>query len=377
MPLRGTNTSRESGLRRKILERYLFLEAGRTWLAVTAVLMAIMLSTRFARFLAEAAKGTIPPDLLWKVVVLSSLQYLTILTPISLLLGSMLALGRMYRDSEIAAMHACGVGMGRLYRPFMRLGFVLAVLTGVLSLYLSPLAGRTVDYMTKKAAQELRFGVVEPGRFRELPDDRGVFYVESVAADGSEIRDVFVQLLEVDGESVVTAPRGVQRLDEKTGARSLVLLDGYRVDGVPGEAQFRITHFAEHGVTMEPPEFIYRSSRQANKSSFDLIGSADPRDIAELQWRLSSPLAVLLLALLSVPLSKTEARSGRYSKVALGIVIYIVYFNLLGVAQAWLESGELPPWIGLWWVHLLVALVALRLYAVRGGWIERIRLQRA
>ncbi len=363
-------------LRQKILERYLFVEAGRTWMAVTAVLMAIMLSTRFARFLGEAAKGHIPPELLWKVVALSSLQYLTILTPISLLLGSMLALGRMYRDSEIAAMHACGVGLGRLYRPFVRLGFALALLTGVLSLYLSPQAGRTVDYLTKKAAQELKFGVLEPGRFRELPDEGGVFYVEDLNEDGSEIREVFVQLNSSAGESVITAPRGVQRTDAQSGARSLVLLDGYRVDGVPGEARLRITRFAEHGVTMEPPQFIYRSSKQATKASFELIGSADLKDIAELQWRLSAPIAVLLLALLSVPLSRIDARSGRYSKVALGIVVYILYFNLLGVAQAWLESGKLPPWIGLWWVHLVLALVVLRMYAVRGGWIERIRLQR-
>ncbi len=364
-------------MRQRILERYLFMEAGRTWLAVTAVLMAIMLSTRFARFLGEAAKGQIPPELLWKVVVLSSLQYLTILTPISLLLGAMLTLGRMYRDSEIAAMHACGVGLGQLYRPFVRLGMVLALLTAILSLYLSPLAGRTVDYLTKKAAQELQFGVLEPGRFKELPGESGVFYVESVTKDGMEISGVFAQLRDAQGESVITAPRGVRRSDPQSGARSLVLLNGYRVDGSPGQADFRITKFAEHGVTIEPPEFVYRSSKQATKPSFELLASSDLKDVAELQWRLSAPLSVILLALLSVPLAKTEARSGRYSKVGMGIVVYILYFNLLGVAQAWLESGALPPWIGLWWVHLVVALVALRLYAVRGGWIERIRLQRA
>ena len=86
---------------------------------------------------------------------------------------------------------------------------------------------------------------------------------------------------------------------------------------------------------------------------------------------------MLLLALLAVPLSRIEARAGRYSKVAMGIVIYIVYFNLLGIAQAWLESGKLPAWIGLWWVHLVLALAILRLYAVRGGWIERLKVQRA
>lgn len=360
-----------------ILQRYLFREAARSWLAVMAVLLAIMLSTRFARFLGQAAQGEIPPDLLWKVVVLSSFQYLTILTPVSLLLGAMLALGRMYRDSEIAVMHACGVGMSQLYRPFLRLGLWLALFTAILSLFLSPYAGRSVDYLTKRAAQELSFGVLEPGRFRSLPNDGGTFYVEAVKAGGREIEGVFVQLNTEDGESVITAPRGVQRSDPQTGARSLVLLDGYRVDGVPGRADFRVIRFAEHGVTIEPPEFVYRSGKQALKSSFELLGSRDPRDMAELQWRLSSPLAVLLLALLAVPLSRTDARSGRYNRLAVGIVLYIVYFNLLGVAQAWLESGELPPWVGLWWVHAIAALLALRLYALHGGWIERMRFRAA
>lgn len=364
-------------MRQRILQRYLFHEAAGSWLAVTAVLMAIMLSTRFARFLGAAAKGEIPPDLLWKVVVLSSFQYLTILTPISLLLGAMLALGRMYRDSEVAAMHACGVGLAQLYKPFLRLGLWLALLTGILSLYLSPLAGRTVDYMTKKAAQELKFGVLEPGRFRSLPDDAGVFYVESVSGDGREIEQVFVLLRGMESQSVITAPRGVQRGDAASGARSLVLLDGYRVDGVPGQLDYRITRFAEHGVTIAAPEFVYRSGKQALKGSFELMASSDPRDIAELQWRLSAPLSVLLLVLLAVPLSRTDARSGRYGRIAIGIVVYIIYFNLLGVAQAWLESGALPPWIGLWWVHLIVALVALRWFIQRSGGLDRLALRSA
>lgn len=364
-------------LPQRILQRYLFREAARSWLAVTAVLMAIMLSTRFARFLGATAKGEIPPDLLWKVAFLSSAQYLTILTPISLMLGAMLALGRMYRDSEVAAMHACGVGLTQLYQPFLRLALWLALLTALLSLYLSPLAGQAVDYMTKKAAQELQFGVLEPGRFRRLPDEAGVFYVESVSADGREIENVFVQLQGIDGQSVITAPRGVQRTDPVTGARSLVLVNGYRVDGVPGRLDYRITRFAEHGVTIAAPEFVYRAGKQALKSSFELLASDDPRDVAELQWRVSAPLSVLLLVLLAVPLARTDARSGRYGRVALGIVVYIAYFNLLGIAQAWLESGELPAWVGLWWVHLILALVALRIFILRSGGLQAMKARRA
>jgi lipopolysaccharide export system permease protein len=105
-----------------ILDRYLLREAGGAWLAVTLVLLSIMLATRFARFLGEAATGILPRELLFKVVALSSLQYLVILIPVSLLLAIMLAMGRLYKDSEIAAMSGCGVSMKQLYRPFMGLG---------------------------------------------------------------------------------------------------------------------------------------------------------------------------------------------------------------------------------------------------------------
>ncbi len=361
-------------VRKRLIENYLFAEAGRAWLAVTAVLLAIMLSTRFARFLGEAARGHIPQDLLLKVVLLSSLQYLTILIPVSLMLGAMLALGRMYRDSEITAMHACGVGLTRLYGPFLRLSLWLAVLTGLLSFYLSPLAGRTVDFLTKRAAQELKFSSFEPGVFRNLPGDAGVLYVAEVRDNGRELRDVFIRLAGRDTAppSVITARRGVQRVDPDSGERSVVLLDGHRVDGVPGLADYRLVQFGQHGVTLQAPAFVHRIGKQALKPTAALWGSPDPRDIAELQWRWSSPISVVLLVLLAVPLARTDARAGRFNQIGLGILIYIVYFNLLGVAQAWLESGALPPWIGLWWVHLIMALFALRLYAVRGGYLRRI-----
>ena len=119
-------------MRQTILDRYLLREAGASWLAVTFVLLAIMLSTRFARYLAQAAAGELPRELLFKVAALSSLQYLVILIPVSLMLAIMLSLGRLYRDSEIAAMMGCGVGLGALYRPFIVLGGALALMTAAL-----------------------------------------------------------------------------------------------------------------------------------------------------------------------------------------------------------------------------------------------------
>src|SRR2546423_12357946 len=102
-----------------ILQRYLLREAAGAWVAVTVVLLSIMLATRFARYLAVAASGKLPKELLLEVVALSSMQYLMILIPVSLLLAIMLSLGRLYKDQEMAAMTACGISSAQFYRPFV------------------------------------------------------------------------------------------------------------------------------------------------------------------------------------------------------------------------------------------------------------------
>ena len=99
----------------RILDRYIFREIASTWLGVTVVLLLILLTNQFARVLGDVAKGKLPKDAAFDVIGLSAAQYLTILIPIGLFLAVMLALGRLYRDSELPAMMACRVGPSGIY----------------------------------------------------------------------------------------------------------------------------------------------------------------------------------------------------------------------------------------------------------------------
>jgi lipopolysaccharide export system permease protein len=96
-----------------------------------------------------------------------------------------------------------------------------------------------------------------------------------------------------------------------------------------------------------------------------LLRSGDPLHRAELQWRIGVPLSMIILAIFAVPLSRSQPRSGRYGRLAVGLLVFIIYFNLLSAAKAWVERGEINPSLGLWWVHGLVLLAALTLLAVQ------------
>lgn len=358
-----------------VLHRYLLREGLLAWLGVTTVLLAIMLSTRFARFLADAAAGRLPREFLLNIAGLSSLQYLVILIPVSLLLAVLLALGRMYRDQEISAMAGCGVGPGVLYRPFLLLAVCLAALTAALSFQIGPWAGRQADALFRDAQRLIKFTPFEAGRFKELAGGRAVFYAASVGGLDGTLDTVFARLQDRRGASILTAQRGTQALDPQTGERVLTLEQGYRYAGEPGRGDFNILHFDTLTTRVAPPPMPYLSGKRKLRETQQLLGSDDPEDQAELQWRIAAPLSVLLLTLLAVPLAHTSPRAGRYGKLVLGILAYLVYSNLLALAQAWVAKGYVPPAIGLWWVHALAGICAFWLIAHRVGW--RTALMRA
>lgn len=356
-----------------ILDRYLLREVAGSMAAVTLILLAIMLSTRFARFLAQAAAGKLPRELLFKVVGLSSLQYLVILIPFSLLLAIMLALGRLYKDNEIAAMTGCGVGFAGLYRPFLYVGAVLSLITAVLSFDVGPWAGRTADYLAKNAARFIQFNPFEAGRFKTVAGGRAVFYTADMDSSGEKLGAVFAQIHESSGDSIVIARGGHQTTDGLTGEREITLQNGYRYLGVAGRMDYELMRFGEFQTRVAPPEFIYVNSKRAITETSALLASDGPEDRAELEWRLAAPISVFILTLLAVPLSHVGPRQGRYAKLVLGIIAYLLYSQLLGLGQTWIAQGKTPALLGLWWVHALVLSLALALIAQRQGLFARVK----
>src|ERR1044072_7455839 len=112
----------------RTLDRYIFREVAVTCVAVTVVLLVILLSNQLARVLSQAAANDFPRSVVFSLIGLTSAGYLTVIVPIGFFLAIMLALGRMYHESEMAAIQSCGVGPAGLYRPISYLGVVIAAL---------------------------------------------------------------------------------------------------------------------------------------------------------------------------------------------------------------------------------------------------------
>jgi lipopolysaccharide export system permease protein len=357
----------------RILDRYIFREIAVTWLGVTMVLLLILLTNQFARVLGNVAKGKLPKDAAIDVIGLSALQYMTILVPIGLFLAIMLALGRLYRDSELPAMMACRVGPSGIYRPLIWLLLPLSAGVAWLSIDLAPKALVAIERIGAEARREADLSSIEPGRFTVVGNQDAVIYGESISPDGA-MENVFLQrTVEDGGIEVVVAERGVQVDSDDPNTRLLVLYEGRRYEGVPGTANFRVLEFAEHGIPYNLPSVEQIEVEPQSMLFSSLLQSDELIHVAEVQWRLSLPLATIILAILAVPLSKTEPRAGRYGKLAVGLLAFIIYFNMLSVGRTWVEKGVVPSIVGLWWVHVVALLFALVLLGAQNSVFRRMR----
>jgi lipopolysaccharide export system permease protein len=356
---------------KRILDRYIFREIAVTWLGVTMVLLMILLTNQFARILGDVAKGKLPKDAAFEVIGLSAAQYLTLLVPIGLFLAVMLALGRLYRDSEMPAIMACRVGPSGIYRPLIFLLVPLALGVAWLSIEGSPKALATIERISAEARREADLGSIEPGRFTVFGPDQAVVYGESVTDDGV-MQKVFIERrVDENRVEVIVARRGEQVDSDDPDARMLVLHEGRRYEGIPGTSEFRVVEFVEHGIPYRLPSLTEADPRPRAMRFTDLLKSHELAHIAERQWRFSVPVATILLALLAVPLARSRPREGRYGRIAIGLLVFIIYFNLMSAAKAWTEEGTINPQIGIWWVHGGVLLLTLTLIGLQNGWHRR------
>jgi lipopolysaccharide export system permease protein len=225
---------------------------------------------------------------------------------------------------------------------------------------------RQAQALQEEASRSLIVAGLEPGRFVELPNNDGVMYVDSMNADGTKFQKMFVASERTDAEAghinlnVVTAADGELYHDANGAERYLGLNDGFRVEGVLGQDNYRLMRYARNDVKLTDTETDTNAdSVKRSATTTDLLASNDLVQRTEFQWRLAAPLSVLVLVLLALPLAKASPREPRYARLLIALLAWVIYYNCLAIGRSKLSQGVFDPRIGFWWVQVPTVLVAL------------------
>lgn len=340
-----------------IIDRYFLREFTLNLLAVTGVLWLIFVATRFARYLAQAAVGNLAGDVIFTLLGYSSLGALSVLLPMSAFLGVMLALGRMSSDNELTVIAACGISSRRVIRNVALFAGTVSLVIAVLSLIIVPdVQAHRYDLERKSKLTADTAGLIA-GSFKESRDGKWTFYSQGLSDNGLKMLEVFIEIHRETKPLVFRASEGMFDIDPKTNHKYLILGQGYRYEGEAGKQDYTITQFKTHSILLETGEVQEVAQRHKSLPSSLLWQRASLKDLAELQWRISAAVMTLILCLIAITLATNSPRTGRYAGFFPAILIYIIYSNLLGVTRAWVTKGDMVPWLGAVWVHLMMILL--------------------
>ncbi|MEJ8567136.1 LPS export ABC transporter permease LptF [Elongatibacter sediminis] len=355
-----------------IVDRYMMREVGLPFAAVAGVLVVIFASYSLTRHLVDANAGLLLPGEVFRLTALRALISLEVLLPLSFFLAVMIGMGRLYSDSEIYAMRGGGISERRLMRPVMMLALLLAVVTAGLSLAGRPWAYSTAYQLRAEASAAAEIDRIREARFYRFGETGRTVFIEHMNAGGNTVNGIFVRHRDGDDIEVITAVNGQLEQFARPDHHRLVLFDAQvfkRVAGAP-DLVARFGSFSLWLPVGEPEPVGHHAKASPSMS---LESSSDPTDRAEWQWRLSTPVSALLLALLAIPLSRGRPRQGRFGRIIVALGLYAVYFNLLDVSRTWVEQGSVRT---IWWAPGVLFVVTLGLYLPWARWFGRMRNRR-
>ena len=350
-------------------------EFASTGLLVSSILLGIVVFTQLIRLLGDSVSGLLAVEGVLAMLGFTSLNYLPVLLSISLFLSVLLTLTRSYRDSEMVVWFSSGIGLTRWIRPVLGYAIPVTLVIALLSLVLSPWALSKADEFKRRLDSRDDVSAATPGAFRESKQADRVFFLEDVDTEKKRVGNIFVQSTQNGKEGTMVAKEGYQET-APNGDRFLVMLNGTRYEGVPGQADFKIVEFERYAMRIEPAELRQEVPNLKAYPTLYLLQNLTPWNVSELEWRVGLPLSALILALLAIPLSYVNPRAGRSLNMIMAVVIYMFYNNMISVTNSWVGRGKISATAGLWGIHLLMFAVLLVLFYHRSSASAWRRLRR-
>jgi len=351
-----------------VFSRSIVAELSSTAGAVFTVLFSIIFSVALVRILGQAAVGSVDSGAVFSMVALTALTTLPTVLALTLFIAVLMTVSRSYRDSEMVVWFASGQSLLAWIRPVLRFAAPMVLLIAVLALLITPWAGQQLEESKQRFRQRDDVSRVAPGRFIESSGAQRVFFVESVDLQGATVRNLFVSHRSQGREGVIVAREGVIEA-RPNGDRYLVLLNGRRYEGKPGQLQYRMLEFDRYAIRLDiRPDAPLAELNARAKPTRQLLREPTPFHRGELLWRIGVPVVALLLALMAIPLGHVNPRVGRSANLIVAVLVFLLYHNGMSIVQASVQQERLSFGVAVWLTHALAAALVVLLFARRVYW---------
>ena len=357
-----------------IISRYILRNLIVFFLAITFIIGLIVFGNQFVLTTQESLSFGIPIKELMPLVGFNMLRDIPIILTLSLFLSIIITISQLYKNSEAVVMNSIGLGdrdFINLIKPIVFVSFIIVFYLTIFAVPWAKQQKRIAEDVTVNASE---FSFITEGKFESFKNGEIVFYAsESNITDTvgeQNMEEIFIYALDKGKPVIVLASEAKKYTNAKSESIYLRLKNGIRYEGLPGNENINILNFEKYDleiVSGDIQKSISSFSEIEEKNTIDLLREGGVKANAEIQWRISQPISVLILSIFGVFLGKSSPRTGKGINLIVGVVLFMLYNNALLVAKSAIESGQLSSIIGMWGVHLLLLLILIIFYQFRQG----------
>ena len=357
-----------------IISRYLLRNLAVFFIAIFFIITLIIFGNQFVLTVQESVEHGIPIQELMPIVGFNMLRDLPIILSLAFFLSIIISISQLYKNSEAVVMNSIGMGDKNFIYLLQPVVIFLFILVFILTIYAVPWAKQQKSFAEDETVNASEFSFITEGKFESFKNGEIVFYAsESSLADiegEQNMEEIFIYVSNESKPIVVLASEATKYTDSDNESIYLRLKNGVRYEGLPGDENVNILDFDRYDleiVSGEVQRSLSNFSEIEEKTTIDLILQGGKLANAEIQWRLSQPISILILSIIGVFLGKTSPRTGKGVNLLFGVIIFMLYNNGLLVAKNSIESGQLNPYLGLWSIHILLVLFVIIFYQFRQG----------
>lgn len=332
-----------------------------TAVLVFAVMIGIFFAQRITYYIGVVASGGFPSDSISTLMGFSLLRFLPMIISLSLFLSILFTLTRQFRDNEMIIWFSSGLSISRWVSPILSFSLPIVMTIAFLSLFVTPWAVSKGNEFKAQIKRQDELSTVTPGVFKESAHANRVFFIESFDELGNVVKNIFVQTDDKGKYGIVVAERGYREIAENKD-HFVVMEKGRRYEGDKVSSSFTSTTFERYGIRVQQKNVAPEPISSQALSNIELLHQHTAANIAELHSRIALPLSAMILALLAIPLSFVEQRSGRSTNFMMAILIFMIYNNMLSIMQAWLIQKKICLLLGLWPVHIVFVILLFYLF---------------
>ena len=357
-----------------VISRYLLSNLIIFFFAITFIIVLIVFGNQFVLTVQESLSFGIPIKELMPLVGFNMLRDIPIILTLSLFLSIIITISQLYKNSEAVVMNSIGLGDKNFINLIKPIVFFTFIIIFYLTIFAVPWAKQQKSYAEDETVNASEFSFITEGKFESFKNGEIVFYAaESKVKDNvgeQNMEEIFIYALDNETPVIVLASEAKKYTNAKNNSIYLRLKNGTRYEGLPANENINILNFEKYDleiVSGDVQKSIASFSEIEEKNTIDLLREGGPKANAEIQWRISQPISVLILSIFGVFLGKSSPRTGKGINLIIGVVIFMLYNNALLVAKSAIESGQLRPLIGMWSIHLLLLLILIIFYQFREG----------